>query len=80
MKNYEILSLFRGTLERLHGFGIRFDDYRWVDLYRDYRQMRKDGDKKTYIVLRLSQKYNICERKVYEVIKKMEKDCNFGAV
>ena len=80
MRVYEILSLNREFLEKLHGFGINLDDCFWVDMYYDYLKMKNNGDKKTYIVAFLSDKYNICERKVYKIIKTMEKDCKVDAV
>ena len=80
MRVYEILSLNREFLERLNNFGISLDDCRWVSVYKEYLHMKKNGDKKTYIVAFLSDKYNICERKVYKIIKTMEKDCKIDAV
>ena len=80
MRVYEILSLNREFLERLNNFGISLDDCRWVSVYKEYLNMKKNGDKKTYIVAFLSDKYNICERKVYKIIKTMEKDCKIDAV
>ena len=80
MRVYEILSLNREFLERLNNFGISLDDCRWVSVYKEYLNMKKNGDKKTYIVAFLSDKYNICERKVYKIIKTMEKDCKVDAV
>ena len=80
MRVYEILSLNREFLERLNNFGISLDDCCWVSVYKEYLNMKKNGDKKTYIVAFLSDKYNICERKVYKIIKTMEKDCKIDAV
>lgn len=80
MKVYEILSLNPQFLKMLHEFGIRIDDYQWIDLYREYRQMRDNGEKIVFIVAFLGEKYGICERKVYKLIKHMERDCQIGAV
>ena len=80
MKVYEILSLCPEFLKKLHDFGIRNDDYQWIDLYREYCQMRDNGEKIVFIVAFLGDKYGICERKVYKVIKHMEQDCQIGAV
>ena len=80
MKVFEILSLNREFLDRLNSFGINPDDYKWTELYLDYIKMREKGEKSTYIVAVLSEKYNICERKVYKIIHKMEIDCQIGAL
>jgi len=75
MKVYEILSLTPEFLKRLHNFGITPDDYKWVDLYHDFMNMKKKGEKVVYAVARLAEKYKVCERKVYKIIRKMEQDC-----
>ncbi len=80
MKVYEILSLNPQFLKKLHEFGIRIDDYQWIDLYREYREMRDNGEKIVFIVAFLSDKYGVCERKVYKLIKHMERDCQIGTV
>lgn len=80
MKVYEILSLNPQFLKMLHEFGIRIDDYQWIDLYREYREMRDKGEKIVFIVAFLSDKYGVCERKVYKLIKHMERDCQIGTV
>lgn len=38
------------------------------------------GDKVSYTVAVLADKYNISERKVYSLIKHFQNDCNAGAV
>jgi hypothetical protein len=80
MKVYEILSLNPQFLKMLHSFGIKNDDYKYLGMYREYLRMKKKNEKTSYIVAHLSEKYNVCERKVYKVIKLMEKDCQIGAV
>ncbi len=80
MKVYEILSLNRELFERLHDFGITSEDYRWVPLYHEFLKMRKEGEKTVYIVAFLSEKYNICERKIYKIIQTMNRDCQIVAV
>ena len=79
MNVYEILSLAPEFLKRLHDFGISQDDYQWIGLYREYQRMKQLGFKTVYIVASLSEQYNICERKVYKVIRKMERECQIGA-
>lgn len=42
--------------------------------------MKSRGEKTTYAVLYLANKYSVCERKVYDLIKRFGKRCTFGAV
>ena len=44
MTVYDIVSLNRELLKRLHKNGIKVNDYKWLDLYNDYLQMKADGD------------------------------------
>lgn len=80
MTIYEILSFNKELLHRLSDAGVKKGDYRYVDLFRDFTKMVREGNKTTYAVAVLSDKYRISERKVYDVIRYMSKDCKNGAV
>lgn len=80
MTLFEIINFNRELLKRLISVGFKPDDCRYIELYRDYVQMHERGDKVTYIVSALSEKYAVSERKIYNVIKHMETDCTGGAV
>jgi len=56
------------------------DDVRFIGMYYEYQQLIRDGNKKSYAIAFLSEKYNICERQVYYMIKKFSADCNVDAV
>lgn len=79
MKTIEILRLCPEILKALHKSGSKIDDYRYVELYNDYLDMRKEGDKTTYIVTVLSQRYNLAERTVYKLLKRLNTDCTICA-
>lgn len=80
MTLFEILNFNRELLKRLISLGFKLDDCRYLELYRDYVQMRRGGDKVTYIVSVLSERYSVSERKIYSIIKHMETDCTSRAV
>ncbi len=80
MKVYEILSLAPEMLKTLHESGIKPDDYKYINLYHEYREIKKHGNKTVYAVAVLSSRYGICERKVYKILRRMETDCQLGAV
>jgi Mor family transcriptional regulator len=80
MTVYEILNFNKELLNRLVLTGFKQEDYRFIDLYSEYEQMLQNGDKVTYIVSVLSDKYRVSERKVYELIKRFRKDCTIRAV
>lgn len=80
MTLFEILNFNRELLERLAAMGARADDYKYIELYREYERMRRDGEKVTYCVAALSARYGVCERKVYEIVGRFKKECTLHAV
>ena len=67
-------------LKRLHECGIRIDDYKYLHMLVEYEDMMLSGEKKTYVVASLSEKYGMCERKFYKVIARLMKDCQIRSV
>ena len=83
MKVFEILNFNREPLKRLQQAGIRIEDVEYIDLYNDYRVMLGGGDKVSYIVATLADRYHVSERKVYTLIKRYGSECKaqvFGGV
>ena len=60
MKVIEILKLNRGVLEACRDIGIRLEDVKYIDLYCDYNRLRANGEKVSYIVAVLAEKYGVC--------------------
>lgn len=60
--------------------GIRMEDVQYIELYNDYNRLLDEGEKVSYIVAVLAERYNVCERKVYTLIKRLQSDCNPFAV
>lgn len=80
MTLFEILYFNRELIEKLQNLGIKPDDCRYIDLYGDYKRMYFQGDKVTYTVSLLSEKYNVSERKIYSIIKRFGTHCTNDAV
>lgn len=80
MTLFEILNFNRELIKRLQSVGFKLDDCRYIELYNDYERMHKQGDKVTYIVSSLSEKYAVSERKIYSIIKRFGTHCTTGAV
>lgn len=70
----------KGLLKIFQAAGIRVDDVRYIDLYNDYRTMLDGGEKVSYIVAVLSDRYSVSERKVYGLLKHLQMDCSLHAV
>lgn len=56
------------------------EDVQYIELYNDYNRLLDEGEKVFYIVAVLAERYNVCERKVYTLIKRLQSDCNPFAV
>lgn len=80
MTYYEIIKLSKEPINRLNSAGFRLEDCQYVALYEDYKRMHEAGDKMTYIVSVLHDRYHVCERKVYNLIKRFGKHCTIDAV
>ncbi|MBO5181596.1 MAG: hypothetical protein J6B92_06885 [Paraprevotella sp.] len=80
MKIIEILKFNRELLKRLQTAGIRLEDTRYIDLYVEYKDMLDRGEKVSYTVALLADKYSVSERKVYSLIKRFQSDCKPVAV
>lgn len=80
MKIIEVLKFNRELIKRLRISGIRLEDEKFVDLYTDYMTLLEHGEKVSYIVAMLSDKYAVSERKVYMLIKRFQSDCKPLAV
>lgn len=56
------------------------EEVQYIELYNDYNRLLDEGEKVSYIVAVLAERYNVCERKVYTLIKRLQSDCNPFAV
>ncbi|MBD5217627.1 MAG: hypothetical protein HDS73_03940 [Bacteroidales bacterium] len=75
MTVYETLKICGGLIESLEKAGIRPSDHKYVGLCDEYREARKRGEKVAYIVACLSAQYNVSERSVYEIVKRLGSNC-----
>lgn len=90
MTIFEVLNFNRELLERLRRIGVRLEDTAYIDLFVDFNNMVGAGDKVSYAVAVLADKYGVSERKVYSLIKRFQSsalpiclaknDCNPRAV
>ena len=77
---FDVLSFNKELIRRLDLLGLKLGDYKYINLYSEYEDMYKAGEKMTYIVSFLSVKYGISERKVYMIVKLFKSDCKMLAV
>ena len=80
MKIIEILKINRELLNILKASGVRVEDVKYIALYNEYQEMGGLGEKVSYAVARMAERYGISERTVYMVLKQLQKDCNLTAL
>ena len=75
MTLFEILDFNRSMVGIMQEIGVKEDDYRYFHLYEEYQRMVWNGEKVTYIVAVLAERYHISERKVYSLIRRYKTNC-----
>lgn len=80
MTVFEILKFNREMLERLRRMGVRLDDTRYIDLFSEFCDMVNSGDKVSYAVAVLADRYGVSERKVYSLLRHFRTDCSHDAL
>lgn len=68
---FEAISFNRELLERLSAAGISPDDCRYIDLFNEFNALVGRGEKVSYAVAILAEKYGVSERQVYKVVKRL---------
>lgn len=72
MKIYELLSFNRELLARFSAAGIKPNDCKYIDLFNDFKRMVERGDKVSYAVTVLAERYVVSERQVYKIVKRLD--------
>lgn len=75
MTTFDVICFNRELINRMNNLGIRLNDTRYIELYKEYCRMLRNDEKVTYIVRLLSEKYGVSERNVYKIIKRFKKCC-----
>lgn len=65
MKVIEIINFNRELLKKLQEAGVRLEDVQYVELYSEYMYRTSQGEKVSYVVAVLSEKYSVSERTIY---------------
>ena len=69
----DLIEFNKELFQKLKRAGIRIDDYKYCDLYRDYVEMSSAGTSRKVTILTLAQRYGISDRQVYNIVSHMEK-------
>lgn len=72
MKRADLVLFNEEMMRKLRKAGIRPDDYKYADLYRDYQSLCQTADSRKEVILSLAEKYGYTDRQVYNIIKHLE--------
>ena len=73
MRRADLIMFNAEMMRKLKEAGIRLDDYKYVDMWRDYLEMLKTAESRKEVMLSLADRYGITDRQVYNIIKHLEK-------
>ena len=73
MRRADLIMFNAEMMRKLKEAGIRLDDYKYVDMWRDYVEILKTAESRKEVMLSLADRYGITDRQVYNIIKHLEK-------
>ena len=68
----DLVNFNRELLQRLKEAGVKLEDYRYCDIYRDYKAMQAVERRRKVIILSLAEKYGLTDRQVYNIVNHLE--------
>lgn len=75
MKVIELLKIGCEMLKLMSQNEVNRDDWRFVPMYDEFQQMRKNGVKYREAVRMLAEDYHVSRATVERAIKRLESDC-----
>lgn len=68
----EIIELNKELLQKLKNAGVKMSDYKYCDLYRDYKELSAIESCKKVVMLTLAQRYGLTDRQVYNIVTRLQ--------
>jgi len=72
MRIIDLVDFNRELLQRMKEAGIRLEDYKYCDLYRDYLKLSEKMKTRKEVILTLAERHHITDRQVYNILKHLE--------
>lgn len=76
MRRIDLVEFNKELLQKLNEAGIRLDDYKYCDLYRDYLKLSEAMKSRKAVILTLAERHHISDRQVYNILKHLEMSVN----
>lgn len=68
----ELVEFNKELFQKLKQAGVKLDDYKYCDLYRDYVELSRTEHNRKVVFLTLAQRYNISDRQVYNIVNHLK--------
>lgn len=72
MTRGEVVRFSKELMQKLQQCDVKLDDWKYVDLLDDYREMVGKGVKRSAVAAILAERYKMSERQVYNVLRRMK--------
>ena len=76
MRLIDLVEFNKELLQKLKEAGIRLEDYKYCDLYRDYIELSKTFSTRKEVILTLSERHHLSDRQVYNILRHLEMSVN----
>lgn len=77
MTAFELMVFLEKAMKSLSECDIKIDDYRYIDMYLEFKEMLAKNEKKEYIKSYLANKYCISESSVARVVRRLDAQVKF---
>jgi len=74
MTQYEYMKMSESVLKVAVGSNMNVADVKHLELYEEYRRLKADGLKVTYIVDYLQEQYGVPVASIYRLVKRMSRE------
>ena len=68
----DLIEFNKELFQKLKQAGVRLEDYKYCDLYRDYVELSRRETNRKAVFLTLAQRYGISDRQVYNIINHLK--------
>ena len=74
MKVIELVKISIETLKMMSKHDIKLNDWKYIEMFEEYLDMRSNKDKFRYIMAYLAEKYKISESTVKRIVKRLSEE------
>ena len=71
MKVVELIKISMESLKMMSNCGIRTSDWKHIEMFEEYLNMRRNCEKFRYIMAHLAEKYRMSESSIKRIIKRL---------